>query len=68
MTILMVLDYPFLSVINICSNGQFYDRCQHLFAATLYLSLSLALCYLALSPQLSVDYLTLLCPTIVIIE
>jgi hypothetical protein len=30
--------------------------------------LSLSLCYLALSPQLSIDYLTLPSPTIMIIE
>ncbi len=42
MNILMALDYPFLSVIDVCSNGQLYDQRQHLFGATLYLSLSLS--------------------------
>jgi hypothetical protein len=81
----MIWDYPSISVINIIfSNGKFYYRRHHSFAATLYPSLylslylslslflslsnSLALRYLALSLQLSVEYLTLSCPTIMIIH
>jgi hypothetical protein len=64
------LDYPSVSIGNIFSNGQFYYRCHLSFAATLYLSLplSLSLRYLALSPQFSINYLTLSSPTIMIIE
>jgi hypothetical protein len=57
----MIFDYPSISMVNIFSNGQIYYRRHNPFAATLHLSLSLplplSLRYLALSPQLSVDYL-----------
>ncbi len=61
---LMIQDYPSVSIINIFSNSQIYWRRHHLFAATL----SLSLCYLVLSPHSSIEYLTLACPTIMIIE
>jgi hypothetical protein len=42
--ILTILDYSSISSINIFSNGQFYYRRHHLFAATHTHSLSLSLC------------------------
>ncbi len=64
MAILMIYNYPSLSVINIFSNGQFYYWRHHLFAATLYLSLSFSLSVSPLSCSLPATFHWLFNPVV----
>ncbi len=61
MAILMILDYRSSSVINICSNSQFYYRCHYLFSAT---SLPLSLCISPLSCPLPTTFHWLFKPAV----